>query len=141
LLVRSCGWTIEEVVSVHEVLIEPLRDRFRLTSLLYFGWVIPGAAAVVAIGAYSLPFVRWRPRATGLLIMIAGGIYVSGALGLEFVGGSLASEHGMDAAPYLMVAVLEEGLEIAGLTIFLVALARHFTERRVIELTKPATSG
>jgi hypothetical protein len=116
---------IDETVSFHEVLIDPLRGGFETSGFLYFAWVIPGSIAVALIGLYYMPFLWRLPLRSALLFAAAGAIYLSGALGMEFVGGALAERYGMQAPQYLAVAVLEESLEIAGLTILFMALTDH----------------
>ena len=115
--------SVDEAVSFHEVLITPLRETFGLSGMFYFAWVIPGAILVALLGLYYLPFLFRLPRRSALLFVLAGIIYVGGALGMELVAGFLAEAYGsLTATPYLAVAVIEEGMEIAGLTIFFLAL-------------------
>ena len=56
-------------------------------------------------------------------------LFVTGALGLELVGGALVERFGFDDIRYFAVATLEELLEMIGIAVFLFALmdymARH----------------
>ena len=117
--------SVDEAVSFHEVLIEPLRNKLGLGGIFYFSWVIPGAAAVLALGLWFLPFLFRLPRTTAMLMMLSGGLFVGGALGLELLGGVYAEAQGMQSATYLAVAIAEETLEIAGITLFIAALLTH----------------
>ena len=106
-------------------LMMPLRNAFDLTGILYYSWVIPGAIAVALIGAYYLPFLLRLPRRTAVLFTIAGGAYVGGALGMELVGGAVESATGKETVAYSISILIEEGLEIVGLTLFFYALTDH----------------
>ncbi|HCO53890.1 MAG TPA: hypothetical protein DIT93_02590 [Pelagibacterium sp.] len=120
-----CLMAIDEAASFHESLMMPLRNAFDLTGILYYSWVIPGAIAVALIGAYYLPFLLRLPRRTAVLFTIAGGAYVGGALGMELVGGAVESATGKETVAYSISILIEEGLEIAGLTLFFYALTDH----------------
>ncbi len=60
---------IDEDASLHELLIEPVRDLLAVTGPLYFAWIIPYALAVLVIGLLYLKFVWSLPaRTRGLFI-------------------------------------------------------------------------
>lgn len=120
-----CLMSIDEAASFHESLMMPLRNAFNLTGIFYYSWVIPGAIVVGIIGAYYIPFLLRLPRRTAVLFALAGAVYVGGALGMELVGGAFEHAIGKDTVAYSITIVIEEGLEIIGLTLFLYALADH----------------
>jgi len=60
------------------------------------------------------------PARTRTLFLIAGAVYVSGAVVLEMAGGAYASTHGTDLA-YGALASVEEVLEMAGIVVMLYA--------------------
>lgn len=105
-----------------------------ISSYLYFGWVIPAAIVVLAVGACYLRFVLALPRREAVLTILGGGLYLAGAVGAEMVGGDRAWQRSlgdpaslmvaMDDAGYLLIATLEETLEMAGLIVFGYALLR-----------------
>jgi hypothetical protein len=114
----------DEAASIHELAIRPMRRALNLSGLLAFGWVIPGAAFVAIAGAIFLRFLLRLPLSTRRLFVIAGGLYVGGALGFEMLGGLLWTKYGMGLATALE-AVAEEALEMAGIVVFLHALLQH----------------
>lgn len=121
--------SIDEAVAIHEVLIKPLRSAFDLSGILHFSWVLPGAALVVAVGCYFLPFVLRLPRKHAIRFVTCGTIFVGGALGLELAGGYCASHYGMDSPIYLIAMLTEETLEIIGSTMFVQALLSYLHDR------------
>lgn len=114
--------SIDEIVSIHELTIGPLRKSFNLSGVLYFAWVIPGAVFVLLITAIYIPFLLHLPMHTRLRIGIAGSVYVGGALGMELVGGYHAYHYGEHNFAYSMISAVEETMEMAGVVLFIGAL-------------------
>jgi hypothetical protein len=113
---------IDESVSLHEILIVPLRRRLDLGGPLYFAWVIPGSAAVAVFGLAYVNFLRHLPRRTALLFLAAGATFVGGALGIELIGGALADAEGLHSLRYTLAMTSEEVCEMLGVTLFVYAL-------------------
>lgn len=113
---------IDESVSLHEILIVPLRRRLDLGGPLYFAWVIPGSIAVAAFALTYLNFLRHLPRRTALLFLAAGATFVGGALGIELIGGALADAEGLHSLRYTLAMTSEEVCEMLGVTLFVYAL-------------------
>jgi hypothetical protein len=113
---------IDESTSSHEILIVPLRRFFHAGGVFYFAWVIP---AFFAVAIFALGYVKFLahlvPR-TRYLFLIAGAVYVGGALGVELIGGALAESHGFASLRYIAVMTLEEVMEMMGVVIFIYAL-------------------
>lgn len=120
--------SMDEVVSFHEVTMEPLRNAFKLTDFFYFAWVIIAAPLLVVFAVYFLPFLLRLPRRTAVRFFIAGGLFVGGAFGLEFVGGHYVTLGGFESLPYKIAAVSEECLEITGVTLFVTSLFQYLAE-------------
>lgn len=68
---------------------------------------------------FSLPF---RTKA---LFILAGAIYVGGAIGMESIGGYIADTPGLHPAAYAVAATIEELLEMLGVIIFIYALLSY----------------
>lgn len=120
--------SLDESVSFHEVLINPLRPVFAFSDYLHFAWIVPGAFFVLAMGLAYLPFVMAMETATRNRIMLAGGIYVTGALGLEAIGGHFHAMGGFDHPAYIAAFMVEETLETIGLTLFATTLLNMISE-------------
>ena len=74
------------------------------------------------MGLAYLPFVWKLPARTKWLFILAGMIYLNGALGLEMVGGYLMKIYGKDSSQYVIETIAEESLEMLGILIFINAL-------------------
>ena len=117
--------SLDEAANLHEILIVPLRSRLDLHGVFYFAWVIPGFFAVAAFGLALRPFVRRLDRVARRRFLLAGILYVGGALGMELIGGACAEAYGFDSLRYLAAMTLEETLEMLGAAYFLYALLQH----------------
>lgn len=116
---------IDEATYIHEILIVSLRNKLNLSGIFYFAWVIPGAAFVLAVAAVYLPFVFRLTSRTRNGLLIAGGCYVGGALGMELIGGMLAESQGFDSLAYVAVMTVEESMEMIGIMTLIYVLLRH----------------
>ncbi|CAA9440573.1 MAG: hypothetical protein AVDCRST_MAG51-3242, partial [uncultured Ramlibacter sp.] len=116
-----------EAASLHEVLIEPLRDAFNLGGFLWFGWVIVGAVFVLVFSMSYLRFLAHLPARSRWLFLLSGAMYVTGALVLEMVGAwvYLAGEPTQELLAYMVVMTLEESLEMTGILLFNLALTDY----------------
>ena len=121
---------IDEDASLHELLIEPVRDLLPVAGPLYFAWVIPYGLAVLVIGVLYLRFVWSLTARTRGLFIGAGSLYLAGALGFESVGGWYFSLHGeMEDLSYSLLVAAEEFLEMSGIILFIYALLDYLRDR------------
>jgi hypothetical protein len=121
---------VDEDASLHELLIEPVRNLLAVAGPLFFAWVIPYALAVLVIGLLYLKFVWSLPARTRGLFIGAGSLYLAGALGFESVGGWYFSLHGeIEDLPYSLLVAAEEFLEMSGTILFIYALLDYLRDR------------
>ena len=129
----------DEVASLHERTTEPFRHAFDASGFLFFAWVIPYGLAVLALMVFYARFLFRLPRQTLALFCLAGLTYLGGAIGMDMIGGVYAEQHSADHAVYVVSMVVEEILEIVGLSIFFIALRRHLAinyEMHTISVTR-----
>jgi hypothetical protein len=116
---------MDEMLALHEVASDFIRSRLHIEEgWFYNAWVIP---AGVALGLVALVFFRFLvhlPARTRVLFLLAGAVYVSGAVVLEMAGGAYASVNSYDLA-YGVLASVEEVLEMAGIVVMLYAIMDH----------------
>jgi hypothetical protein len=121
-LVLSAGFVfmgMDEAWTIHEDLIGPIRQQLgnKHLGLLYNAWIIPGFAIVALVGLIYMRFLASLPRSTRVGFILAGFIYIAGALGIEALDGKYLEAHGNDFI-YKLSTILEEGLEMSGLILF-----------------------
>lgn len=118
--------SLDESISIHEKFNEPLKEKLQTTGFLYFAWVIPGAIFAFICLLVFLRFLSALPAKTRRLFLIAGTVYVGGALGMELVGASYAYLHFAHLQykdmTYAIITTIEETLEMLGIIIFIYAL-------------------
>lgn len=127
--------SIDESIAFHENFHEPMVSMLNLSGLLYAGWVVPvGILMIIVLLVCSKMLVALPPR-TRRLFIIAGVIYVSGAMLMEMVGASyLETIGGTEASneergiTWSLCVTAEEILEMAGIVVFIHALMSYITE-------------
>lgn len=117
----------DEIVAVHERLIEPMRlilggDHHQHLGFLYFAWVVPAGALVLLLALVFLEFLLSLPLKTRLFFVLAGTLFVGAAVGLELVEGYHAEIYGKENLTYMTLTTAEEGLEMSGVIILVRAL-------------------
>jgi hypothetical protein len=121
--------SFDELVAVHEKLTRPLRDAFQLSGLLYYAWVIPYAIALFVLAFFYFRFILDLPPKTRFRFILAGGLFVSGAMGLEMIGGAIFDEMGTGRnLPYVILMTFEELLEMGATIFFIYTLFSYIQE-------------
>ena len=116
--------SLDEAVELHE----HLGGHIGTNGVLYYDWVIPAVAILGVLAAVYLPFVRALPAATRRRLIVAGAIYIGGAVGMELPLGWWVERAGPDSLGYALIDWIEETLELVGASLAVVALAWHRRE-------------
>lgn len=114
--------SLDETAAIHEMAVEPMRRLFNTHGLLYFAWVIPGAAFVAVLAMLYGRFFLSQARRVRRWFIASAAVFLLGTLGMEMVGGRYVEAHGTNTFNYALIANAEEALELAGLVIFIHAL-------------------
>lgn len=120
----------DEMASAHEKLVEPMRELLaeNNSGVFYFAWVVPGIVLVAILGFFFLRFWWKLPPKTRTWLFIAAALYLGGSLGMELVDGSYAATYGEANLTYRLLSTFEEGLEVAGIIVFIYALLGYIAE-------------
>ncbi len=111
--------SIDEIAGMHET----------LNSSVSFSWTIPGAIVAAFAGGLLVPFLWKLPRAYAVRFVIAGAIYLGGALGVEVATDPYAENDALNTLAYNLWTAVEELMEMAGVLIFLEGARRLLVER------------
>jgi hypothetical protein len=114
--------SVDEVATVHEWTGSLFGEDHR--GWLYYPWVIGGAAVAVTIAVLSIPLLVRLPTRTRTLFVLAGSVFIGGALLVEASNGRLA-DLGSSDMRYSLQSALEEMMELLGVTLFVYALVDH----------------
>lgn len=118
---------VDEIIQFHERMTEPVRSALDTSGFLHYAWVIPGAVFVLGCLLLFWHFLIALPVATRMLFFLAGIVFISGALGVESIGGYYAASHSKRDMIYSMIVSIEEGLEMLGVVIFIDALLMYIS--------------
>ena len=131
----------DELVSLHERITEPLRGTLHTTGLLYFAWILPYGTATLVLGLVYFRFLLRLPSSLRNRMVVAGVIYIGGAVGIEAVEGAyLERVHDVHDLTFELLASLEESMEMAGMILLLRALMAHLGRISPAKLALPSQS-
>lgn len=120
--------SIDEAASIHEISGRHIRSFLGIDSgIFYFAWVIPAAVLVFIFILVYLRFLFSLPTKTRVLFIVAGIIFISGALGVESIGGWYSSTYSKLSFIYVVIATIEEALEMFGILLFNYALLEYIS--------------
>ena len=115
----------DEGAQLHEFLNQV---GYRVTDRLgpFNAWLIPGVLVVVAVGALLLWVARGIDPGLRRRLLLAGVVFLTGAVGFEAIGTAYALGSGISnpwsTGGYLVLVAAEEGLEMLGALIALHAV-------------------
>ena len=125
--------SLDETARIHEALNTPVRAILPSSGFLHFGWVLVGTLFVVIFFVAYFRFLFDLPRPTRTWFLIAGFVFVAGAIGFESLSAHFFWQSGYRNARYLLASNVEEVMEMIGIVIFLYALLTYINR----ELPKP----
>ncbi|MCZ6672888.1 MAG: hypothetical protein O7C75_08110 [Verrucomicrobia bacterium] len=124
-----CFLAIDETAVIHERFTQPVRETLGTDGLLHYAWVIPYGLAVLVIAILYLRFLFRLPKRFLILFIVAGAIYVCGAIGFEMLSGNHEVPYGRENLLYCTYYTLEELFEMTGIVLFIYGLLSYITEK------------
>lgn len=117
----------DEMLSFHERISGMLSTSFTTSGMFEFAWVIPALIIIPIFFFLFFPFIRHLHTYVSYTIIIAGAIFVFGAVGMEMIAGIFISENNSQddvftSPMYRFLVNIEEGLEVLGVIVFIKAL-------------------
>lgn len=131
---------VDEATALHEELgdIVEASEIFEATGFLYFAWVVPYGLLLIAFCLSYLKFVLQLPNLYKIQFVVAGMLFVAGAVGLETISAKEADLHGAETIYYSFLYTLEELCEMIAIVIFSHALL-HYIEHELEDITFKVT--
>lgn len=121
--------SLDEAASIHETVLGRV-GRFVLDDAFAFTWLGPGIVIGALTGLFYLRFLMALPRRFGRLFVISGAIFLAGAIGAEWIGSEIFRRWGFNWGHQIEV-IVEEGLEMVGIAVFIYALLLYIAENRI----------
>lgn len=114
---------VDELWSIHETLNRPMREWLggENLGLLHFAWVLPALCLMAMLGVVFAGFLSRLPSPFARRFMLAGAVFVGGAVGVEMIGGVVYEAFGPNLI-YEVATTCEEAMEMAGIILFIDAL-------------------
>ncbi len=117
----------DDYKEIHEQLGVLIREHFTLTGFLNFAWYIPVVPVLFILFLFYLRFLWHLPQETRNRFLAGAVIFVMGAVGLEAVGSKIINE-GASFFVFVMLANVEETVELVGLSLFVAALLDYLAK-------------
>jgi hypothetical protein len=116
-------------MEIHERLERPVRDFLGTTGILYFAWVIPYTALLIALVIIYSAFLRALPSRIRYQFVAAGLIFIAGAIGFESLSGAVYYRTQSFDDPYFILwFTLEETFEMSGVVLFIHGLSLYIVD-------------
>lgn len=122
--------SMDEGAVIHEIAAEWFQANLTLTGFWTFGWQIVAAPLVILFGLVYVRFLLRLPSGTRNLFIVAGVVYVGGALIVEGISANQWDIGDGLSFEYLAIATVEECCEMLGVVIFIYALLAYAVERQ-----------
>ena len=133
--------SVDEVAKIHETIgtmfwtsvksADLIPRSFMNYASVYF-WIVPGAVFVLIVLLGYLRFLAHLPKKTLVLFLVAGALFVGGALGMEILEARrvsyFAETKNVPYNPEIWLAVqtsIEEALEMSSIIVFIYALLSY----------------
>ena len=130
ILAAAFAWlSYDELCEMHEMVGFAVERHVHTSGYFKFGWVIPAMIFAATFGAIYLRFLFQLPLRTRLRFIVAGAIYVGGAVGVEMISAKYADLHGQENLGYCLISDVEEFGEMTGIGLFIFSLVSHLGQR------------
>ncbi|WP_148045472.1 hypothetical protein [Salinisphaera orenii] len=125
--------SVDEVARIHEVVGSFLGAQIKpavgeLNGFFHFDWVAAGVVFTLIVALFYIPFLLRLPRRVAGGLMLAGAIFVGGALVVEIFNARTQYLFDVHSVYYQMGTVVEECLEMLGVAVFADVLIRHLAD-------------
>lgn len=106
---------LDELLSLHEAVITPLKRVFGFNGFLNNAWVVPAGILLVLFIFFFLKFFLSLPTPIKISVLLAGFLYIGGAMGMEMISGKYSDLYGEENFNYEILVTIEESLEMFGI--------------------------
>lgn len=116
----------DEGASIHEKIGDFTEDHIiDADGYFYYEWVIPYALFVTVFVLSYIKFLLALPKAIAIQFIVAGIMFLTGAVGLEMISAQEADINDTHTVKYSILYTTEELLEMTAIVVFVNALLKH----------------
>lgn len=95
------------------------------SGIFYYAWFIPYGIVIIILGIAYFKFFMSLPKRILRLFIFSAILFISGAIGMEAIGGMYDEKYGQDNLGYYLLYTIEELLEMFGSILFFYALLSY----------------
>jgi hypothetical protein len=117
--------SMDEAGTIHEKLTPILQEQLNLSGFFYFGWVLVGIPVALVVGLVYLPFVRRLPAHVRRWFVVAGLLYLGGALVVESISAKIWYLGSGTSLRFSAVGTVEEWMEMVGVIALIYGLLEY----------------
>jgi hypothetical protein len=125
-----CCLALDEFSQIHEAISEPTRKLLGYKNF-FVAWIVPAGIVTLVIAALYARLVFSLPARTRRLLIASGVVFITGAVGFEALGNWIEL-HSVSRVPYELCAIVEEALEMLGVTMLISSLIAFFEDTRQV---------
>lgn len=114
--------SLDEVSAIHEDISMYVGNYLHASGIFFFAWVILAMPLLAVLLIWLIPFLKKLPRQISMAMILAGAMYVFGAIVVEMIGGKYAEQFFQHNLTFNTLSTLEEALELIGSTLFVSTL-------------------
>ncbi|MFN0052092.1 MAG: hypothetical protein ACKV0T_07870 [Planctomycetales bacterium] len=114
--------SVDELVTLHELLGKQLHKRLPVTRVLYCAWAFLYGIGVAILFLCCLRWLWRLERRVRRRFVLSGAIFLLGAIGFELLGARQNALFGIHNLTYELYYTCEESLEMLGVAVFIFAL-------------------
>ena len=118
----------DETAQVHEEVSDFFTSIVEASGVLYFPWIIPYGLATGLVALIYWPWLIHLPKETQKNFIIAGVVFLAGAIGMEMIGAHHADLYDVYDWRYTISYTVEETLEMLGIVLFIRALMDYINQ-------------
>lgn len=130
---------MDEAAVIHEMLNKPLRLIFNTEGHVDSPWVVIAGLCLIFLAFTYARFLLHLPSKIRYLFVISGVVFLTGAIGAEFVSFHGQPQPATNTLSYQIPMTVEEFLEMAGVAIFIYAILLYLNEHIFVHLCSEAT--
>jgi len=117
---------IDESATFHEGLTGPIENILSWSGVFQAAWIIPYGIFFLVIALTYFRLILSTPTRIRNLIFLSSILYISGAIGMEVIGGYYRQGKFAEIEEIILfIAILEEALEMVGIVIFIYSLLTY----------------
>jgi spermidine synthase len=117
--------SIDEGIAIHEIFSDGFSTIIEAAGYLTFPWIIAGIPLVIVFALLYLHFLLHLPALIRNLFIVAGMLYVGGAVVIEAISANQYDIGGGVHFFYLAIATVEELFEMLGVVVLIYALLTY----------------